>query len=160
MEKFRAEIEIIGVNPFVFVPGKVLASIFNQAGKDKGYIPIRGTINSEPYRQTLVKFKGAWRFYINTKMFKNSTRRIGETIEITVEFDPASRTIKPHPEFEKALKENEKAKTMFDSLRPSRQLEIVRYISNLKTEKSVGRNITRMINFLTGKGRFAGRDRP
>jgi hypothetical protein len=47
MEKFRAEIEIIGVNPFIFVPGKVLTSIFHQAGKDKGYIAST-TISSEP----------------------------------------------------------------------------------------------------------------
>jgi hypothetical protein len=160
MEKFKAEIEIIGVNPFVFVPDKVLTSIFTQAGKDKGYIPICGTINGEPYRQTLVKFSGAWRLYINTKMLKNSPKRIGETIKITVEFDSAGRTIKPHPKFEKSLKENENAKIMFDRLRPSRQHEIVRYISFLKTEESVDRNIIKAIDFLLGKGRFVGRDKP
>lgn len=160
MEKFKAEIEIIGVNPFVFVPHNVLTCIFNQAGKDKGRIPICGTINSRVYRQTLVKFKGEWRFYINTKMLKNSPERIGETIEITVEFDPADRTIMPHPKFEKALNENEKAKKVFENLRPSRQFEIIRYFSFLKTEESVDRNIFKAIDFLLGKSRFVGRDKP
>lgn len=160
MKKFKAEIEIIGINPFVHVPDKVLTSIFNQAGKEKGHIPISGTINTIPYRQTLVKFRGAWRLYINTTMLKNSPKRIGETIELTVEFDTAGRIIKPHPKLVKALSANQKAKIKFDSLRPSLQHEIVRYISNLKTEESVGRNVVKAINFLLGKDRFIGRDKP
>jgi Domain of unknown function (DUF1905)/Bacteriocin-protection, YdeI or OmpD-Associated len=160
MLKFKAEIEIIGINPFVQVPGKVLTIIFDQAGKEKGHIPIRGTINTKPYRQTLVKFRGAWRLYINTTMLKNSPKRIGETIELTIEFDSADRSIKPHPKFVKALKGNQTAKTKYKSLRPSLQREIVRYISSLKTEESVDRNVARAIDFLLGKGRFVGRDKP
>src|SRR5438105_2742580 len=129
MHKFRSKIEIIGVNPFVFVPNKILKNIFDQAGKDKGHIPICGTINSKFYRQTLVKFKGEWRLYINTTMLKNSPKRIGEIIELTIEFDPADRSIKPHPKLEKALKNNKEAKIKFDSLSPFRKQEIIRYIS-------------------------------
>jgi hypothetical protein len=160
MLKFKAEIEIIGINPYVPLPDKVLKSIFNQAGKNKGHIPICGTINGKPYKQTLVKYSGAWRLYINTTMLKNSPKRIGEKIELTVEFDSTDRTIKPHPKFENALKNSQEAKIKFDSLRPSLQLEIVRYISFLKTEESIDSNINRAINFLLGKGRFVGRDMP
>lgn len=65
---FKAEIKIIGINPYVLVPGPILQKIFKQAGRDKGPIPIKGTINKKPYRQTLVKYSGAWRLYINTTM--------------------------------------------------------------------------------------------
>src|SRR4051812_47598307 len=135
MLKFRAEIAIIGANPFVFVPSRLLAIIFRRARKDKGPVPICGTVNTKPYRQTLVKFKGDWRLYINTTMLKNSPERIGEVIALTIDFDSADRTIKPHPKFERALKHNPEARMKFDSLPPSRQLEIVRYISFLKTEE-------------------------
>jgi hypothetical protein len=157
---FNATIEIIGINPFVFVPDIILTDIFRQAGKNKGTIPIRGTINSLPYKQTLVKYSGDWRLYINTLMLKNSPKRIGENIHLTIEFDPSDRTIQPHPKFVKALRENNQAKTIFDSLTPSLQLEIVRYIANLKTEESINRNILKAIDFLVGKGRFIGRDKP
>ncbi|MFL5730095.1 MAG: YdeI/OmpD-associated family protein [Cytophagaceae bacterium] len=157
---FKADIEIIGINPFVFVPEKILEAIFKQAGKDKGAIPIKGRINEMPYRQTLVKFRGAWRLYINTGMLKKSPERIGETIELTIEFDPSDRSIKPHPEFVKALNENKKAKTVFEGLRPSLKHEIVRYIANLKTEESINRNVVKAIEFLLGKARFVGRDKP
>jgi hypothetical protein len=160
MHKFKAEIEIIGINPFVFVPEKILVEIFKQAGKDKGKIPIRGTVNNLPYKQTLIKYSGDWRLYINTLMLKNSPKRIGETIELTIEFDPSDRTIQPHPRFVKALNKNKQAKAVFNNLRPSTRLEIVRYISNLKTEESIDRNVIKAIDFLLGKGRFVGREKP
>jgi len=157
---FVADIDIIGINPFVFVPEIILTDIFKQAGKEKGAIPIRGTINDLPYKQTLVKYSGAWRLYINTLMLKNSPKRIGESIKLTIEFDPSDRTIKPHPKLVKALNANKPAKKIFDNLAPHMQLEIVRYIAQLKTEASIDRNVTNAINFLSGKGRFIGRDKP
>ena len=41
MIKFKAKIEIIGVNPFVFLPERVLHKVFVQARKDKGKIPVK-----------------------------------------------------------------------------------------------------------------------
>ena len=160
MHKFRAEIEIIGINPFVFVPDKILQQIFKQAGKDRGYIPIKGTVNDKPYKQTLVKYSGDWRLYINTSMLKNSPRRLGEIIEVSVSLDTENREIKPLDNFVTALSQNKKAKTVFDSLPASRRLEIVRYLANLKTEDAIEKNIKRAVNFLLGKERFIGRDRP
>lgn len=160
MHKFKAALEIIGINPFVPVPDKLLKKLFRQAGRDKGAIPIRGTINGEKYTQTLVKFRGKWRLYVNTGMLKNSPLRIGETLEIEVAFDPSDRTIEPHPRLLKALNENPEAKRLFDGLPASRRKEIVKYISFLKTEKSIEKNVDRAMKFLLGKGRFIGRDKP
>ncbi|RYZ25413.1 MAG: DUF1905 domain-containing protein, partial [Chitinophagaceae bacterium] len=66
MQKFTARLEIIGINPFVFVPEPIRVEIFRKAGKDKGYIPVCGTVNGKAFRQTLVKYRGDWRLYINT----------------------------------------------------------------------------------------------
>jgi hypothetical protein len=160
MHTFSAKIEIIGVNPFVFVPAKILQQIFNLAGKTKGHIPIKGTINRKEYKQTLVKYQGEWRLYVNTTMLKDSPKRIGEAITLTVQFDPESREVVPHTNFVQALAKNKAAKVVFEQLSPSRQLEIVRYISKLKTEEARAKNIQRAIDFLLGKERFIGRDKP
>ncbi|WP_246104279.1 YdeI/OmpD-associated family protein [Mucilaginibacter corticis] len=93
-------------------------------------------------------------------MLKNSPKRVGETIAVKIEFDPNERVIAHHPKLIKALSLNKDAKAIFDNLRPSLQLEIVRYIARLKSEESVDRNIARAIDFLLGKGRFIGRDKP
>lgn len=154
---FHAAIEIIGINPYVQVPESILTEIFTQAGKNKGHIPVAGTVNKLPYQQTLLRYSGLWRLYINTEMLKNSPKRIGETIEVTIAFDTSDRTIKPHPKFIEALKSNLEAKSKFDNLSPSIQKEMVKYISSLKTEESRNRNIERAINFLLGKSPFIGK---
>src|SRR5690349_5824027 len=110
MNKFRAELQIIGINPFVFVPENILQNIFKKAKKDKGPIPICGTVNSKPYKQTLVKYSGEWRLYINTTMLKDSPKHVGKIIEVTVKFDPEVRTVEPPVKFVKALNANKEAK--------------------------------------------------
>lgn len=151
---------MIGINPFIFVPAKILSAIFKQAGKDKGPVPVCGTVNNLAFKQTLVKYSGEWRLYINTTMLKDSPRRIGEMLVISIAYDPEKRTVAMHPKLKIALRNNKKANQVFDKLPPSRQKEIVRYIAYLKTDDSVIRNIDKAIQFLLGKGRFAGRDKP
>ncbi len=160
MYAFSATVEIIKGNPYVLIPQIILHQIFIDAQKSKGPIPVKGTVNEKQYQQTLVKYSGDWRLYINMKMLKDSPRRIGETIRVVIEIDQSDRTIVPHPLFVQALEENEEAQEVFNRLSPSRQKEIVRYISNLKTEESIVRNVARAIRFLLGKERFVGRGKP
>lgn len=160
MKQFKAELKIIGVNPYVDVPIKVLGRIFAEAGRDKGPIPVHGTVNGAPYTQTLVRYAGEWRLYINTTMLKHSPKHVGETLEIAVDFDPRDRTLPLHPKLQAALESNASAMSVFTSLAQSRQHEINRYICSLKSEAKVDENVQRAINFLTGNGRFVGRDKP
>lgn len=157
---FSAEIEIIGINPFVHLPENVLAFIFLQANKDKGKIPVKIKIDGHEFSQTLIKYSGHWRLYLNTPMRKSANKDVGDTASFEIRFDPEERTVPAHPKFIKALEENKEAREIFDNLRPSLQLEIVRYLSFLKTDASVDRNVVKAVNFLLGKQRFIGRDRP
>ncbi|HUP13780.1 MAG TPA: DUF1905 domain-containing protein, partial [Niastella sp.] len=116
MSKFKAEIQIIGINPYVSVPEKILKDIFKQADKVKGPIPVTGAVNNIPYRQTLVKYKGEWRLYINTTMLKDSPKHIGKIINISIKHDAEPRIIEPPQKFVKVLKANKKAKAVFDGL--------------------------------------------
>jgi hypothetical protein len=160
LNAFEAELEIIGINPFVSVPEPILAAIFAAAGARKGPIPICGEINGVFYRQSLVRYRGAWRLYVNTTMLKDSPRRIGERIRLTAAHDPVGRARPISPELDRALAENAAARAVFDALPPSRRLEIVRYVAALKSPASTQRNVARAIAFLNGQGRFIGRDRP
>lgn len=76
--RFTAELEIIDGNPFVPLPPDALNDVFCESGRTKGPIPVRGAIDGRPYQQTLVKFRGVWRLYVNMKMMDDSPRRIGE----------------------------------------------------------------------------------
>lgn len=158
--KFSAEIKIIGINPYVSIPESILKSLFIDSEKDKSPIQICGTINKKPYLQTLVKYAGEWRLYINTIMLEKSPKRVGEKIEITISFDSKERVIEMHPFLQEAIDNNKSAKSVFEKLAPSRQKEIIRYISHLKTEEKIVANVSKAIKFLLGEGEFAGRKQP
>ncbi|KAA5534485.1 DUF1905 domain-containing protein [Taibaiella lutea] len=158
MKTFTAVIDIIGINPFVFVPEDVLACVFLQSGKNKGPIPVKGTIDGHTFMQTLVRYSNAWRLYINTPMLQGSGKKTGDEVSIMLAYDDAERTVPVHPKLMKALKENKEAKSVFDKLNPSLQKEIKRYIHNLKTEAAIDKNVAKAIRFLIGKERFIGRD--
>lgn len=157
---FSAKIYKIGINPYVLLPAKVLKGVFAQSQKDKGSIPVRGTMNGHEYLQTLVKYSGKWRLYLNTPMRKNAKADVGDTADFTIAFDPAERLLTMHPKLAAALKKNKEASRVFESLPPSKKKEVIRYIGALKTEISVDRNVQKAINFLCGKERFIGRDKP
>ncbi|WP_326983839.1 YdeI/OmpD-associated family protein [Chryseobacterium sp. MYb264] len=154
---FTTQLQLIGINPFVFIPEEILNQIFETSGRTKSPIPVKGSVNGKEFRQNLMKYLGEWRLYINLTMLKDSPKRIGETIEIFVEFDDADRTISIHPKLDQAIKNHPVALANFENLIPSRKLELIRYINNLKTEASVQRNIEKIIKHLHGEADFFGK---
>ena len=159
MKSFSIKIQIIGVNPYVLLPSPILKYIFQKAGKDKGAIPVQLKIAGKHFIQNLVKYNGKWRLYLNGPMRKAAAKDVGDTIEIQIDFDHKPRATPIHPKLKKALKENPDAKKAFEKLSPSRQKEILRYISFLKSEESVDRNVQRAIAHLTSSKAFIGREK-
>jgi len=154
---FTATLEIIGINPFVFVPEEILETIFDESGRSKSPIAVKGTVNGKEFKQNLMKYLGEWRLYINLTMLKNSPKRIGEVIEVVVLYDDSDRSISIHPQLEKAIRESALATENFENLIPSRRHELIRYINNLKTEASIQRNIEKIIRHLHGETDFFGK---
>jgi hypothetical protein len=157
-QSFSAKIFIIGVNPYVFVPSSVLKKLFLDAGKNTSPIQITLTVNGKKFPQNLVRYSGKWRLYLNTPMRKTAAKDVGDMIDIEIAFDPLPRIISMHPKLKEALLKNKAAHEVFKKLPPSRQKEIIRYISFLKTEETLLHNIEKAIDHLLGKQRFAGRD--
>lgn len=151
MEKFLAKIEIIGVNPYVELPPKILTSLHKTSGKEKGPIQVKGTLQGKPYKQTLVKFKGMWRLYLNNIMREASQTKVGDTVTIEIAFDPEPRLVPPPPQFIEALNKNPKAKQAFEKLPPSHQKEFNRYLSFIKTEETLKKNIEKVLRYLSGE---------
>ena len=151
MLRFSATIYKIGINPVVDPPDDVLLAIFEEAGRSKGPVPVRGTINGAEFIQTLVKYSGSWRLYINGPMLGESGLAVGDVAEIELEFDPRTRDVPVPPRLTAALKKNKQAKSSYDNLSPSRQKEICKYLASLKTQASIDKNIERIVRHLLGK---------
>jgi hypothetical protein len=156
--QFSSRIFKIDINPVVNVPERVLKELFKQAGKTRGPIPVKGKLNGKPFTQTIVKFRGAWRLYLNTPMRKAAGIDEGDMAHFEINFDSKPRLTPMHPELKALLSKNKKAKEVFEKLSPYRQKEISRYLNNLKSDESVKKNIVRVMEHLTGKGRFVGRE--
>ncbi len=67
---------------------------------------------------------------------------------MTIEYDPLERSIPIHPRLIIALKKNKNTLKVFQALRPSLQKKNVRYISVLKSEATIDRNIIKAVAFL------------
>lgn len=151
MARFTSVIYKLGINPVVDPPERVLAKLFEQAGRSKGPIPVCGKLNGADFIQTLVKYSGSWRLYINGEMLKDSKLEVGEKATVEIEYDPRPRTV-PMPEALRAdLENDEKANAAFEALPPSRRKEILRYLGALKTESSLRKNVDRFIRHLRGE---------
>jgi hypothetical protein len=148
MPKFSSKIFKLGINPVVDVPVRALEIIFTQAGRSTRPIPVRGRLNGSEFLQTLVKYKGAWRLYLNGPMLKASGLKVGDLAEVVVEFDPTPRVVPMPALLSGALRKDPKARSAFRELSPSRQKEIAKYLGSLKTEESFKRNVERILRHL------------
>lgn len=152
MRSFSAKVFIISkINPVVDVPDDVLETLFEEAGRSKGPIPVRGRLNGAEFIQNVVKYDGAWRLYLNGEMRKAAGIDTGDMAHVEIEFDPRPRT-EPVPEkFTAALKVSDAARAEFEKLSPSRQKEILRYLNSMKTEESLIRNVEKIVKHLRGE---------
>lgn len=145
---FRARIELLGINPFVFVPEKHLRALLQAAGRERGPIPLRVTLAGVQFRQNLVKSHGAWRLYLNTPMRTALGKDVGDRIAVQLVFDVRPRKEPPNPALSLALAQSAQAKTAFDALAPSRKKEIVRYLNRLESDAARARNIEKVLGWL------------
>lgn len=160
--KFKAEIKITGVNPYVLVSAARAKQL--QPGWKKP-MPVLVRINGEPEKEWKINMMpvgdGSFYLYLHGEIRKASGTQVGNKVDVEVEFDPG---YKGGPEtipswFKKALAANATAKKTWSALSPSRQKEIARYLARLKSEEAQQRNLVKAIDMLEGKaGRWMGRE--
>ena len=142
----------------MLLPATVLEYLFTAAGKDKGPISVRGKLEGNDFIQTLVKYSGQRRLYLNRPMRKAAGIDVGDVASVKIEYNPEPTISEMPPALLSAFSKNKRAKDAFYKLVPSRRKEIMRYINSLKTENTIRNNIDKVILHLSGQARFAGRD--
>jgi len=160
--QFRAVIEKAGVNPFVLVSARRAARVQKNWRKP---LPVRIRVNGKPespWRINLMPVcNGSFRLYLHGDVRQASKTKVGDRVTIGLEFDTdyKSGPADPMPAwFSAALGKHPAAATGWRRLIPSRQKEILRYFSRLKSSEAQRRNLQRAIDVLSGrKGRFMAR---
>jgi len=150
MPSFNATVALLGINSYVSVPGPVLKRLFAAAARDKSPIAVRVVLNDASFRQTLVRYRGDWRLYLNTPMRKAAHKQVGDRLKLTVEYDPEPRTERIPAVLKQALHDDPKAQLSFGQLDASLKKDVLRHLNNLKTKSSLERNVENIISQLRG----------
>jgi hypothetical protein len=160
--RFKAMIEIRGINPYVLVSAARAKKLKPNWKKP---MPVLVRVNGrpdEPWRINMMPVgDGSFCLYLHGDVRKASKTKIGDRALIEVEFDggyEGGPTMLPLWAA-KALRANKHAGAGWSALSPSRQKEIARYLANLKSDDARERNLAKVIRMLSGeKGRFMARD--
>ena len=160
--RFRSLIAINNINPYVLVSAKRAAHLQNGWRKP---LPVRVRVNGKPEKPWRINLMpvgdGSFYLYLHGDVRKASGTKVGETVNLELEFDDEYRSGPAHRMplwFSAALNRNRSASRAWSELIPSRQKEILRYFSWLKTPEAQARNVRRAMHVLSGgKGRFMGR---
>ena len=161
-QRFRAKMRIQSANPYVLISAARAKALRSEWRKP---MPVLVRINGKPnppWRINLMPIgDGRFYLYLHGDVRKASATKVGDMVDVDVRFDPAYRggPMHPMPEWFRApLFANAKAKKGWDSLIPSRQKEILRYLSWLKSPEARERNVAKAIRVLSGeKERYMAR---
>lgn len=161
--KFKAKIELRGINPYVLVSPARAGRI--KAGWKKP-MPVLVEVNGQPDPAWRVNMMpagdGSFYLYLDGIVRKASGTDVGDMVAVSVVFDDSYRSGPQHampPEFVARLDDDPAAKARWDALTPGLQKEILRYLANLKSDAARERNVERAIAVLGGaKERFLARD--
>jgi hypothetical protein len=160
--RFRAPIEIRGINPYVLVSVERAARLKPDWRKP---MPVRIQVNGKPevpWRINMMPTgNGSFFLYLHAQVRNASRTGVGDVVSVTVEFDGLYKggPSDPMPSwFRNELRRNPKARRGLERLPPSRQKEIIRYLARLKSAQAQQRNMLRALHVLAGgKARFMGR---
>ena len=159
---FTATIEIYDGNPYVLVSAAQATEL--QEGWRKP-MPVLVQINGQPSPPWHINMMpigdGSFYLYLHGDVRKASQTKVGDSVTVDVHFDKSYHNGPQHPMpewFKAPLSANQKAQAAWDALTPSRQKEILRYFSWLKSDETKQRNVEQALFVLSGhEGRFMAR---
>jgi hypothetical protein len=160
--RFTSIMKIRGANPYVLVSAARARIIKPDWRKP---LPVLVRINGQPKKAWHINMMsvgdGSFYLYLHGIVRKASGTKVGDRVNVELQFDKEYKNGPMHPMpdwFGAPLTKNKKAMQAWEALTGSRQKEILRYLSSLKSREAQARNITRALRVLSGtKGRFMGR---
>src|SRR5579863_6570685 len=152
--RFRSEIQINGINPYVLVSAKRAALLLKGWRKP---LPVGVRVNGQPEKQWRINLMpigdGSFYLYLHGDVRKASGTKVGDHVTAEVRFDADYRGGPMHSMpswFRTALAANPKARQGWKKLIPSRRKEILRYFARLKSTDARVRNMQRALQVLSG----------
>lgn len=160
---FNGQIEIIGINPYVFVSKERAEQLQPDWRKPMPVLVQVNGVPSPPWHINMMPVgDGSFYLYLAEVVRKASRTKVGDIVNIRVTFDPDYKSGPIHnmpPQMVDMLTKHPKVQAAWDALIPSRQKEVLRYFANLKSDTALERNLEKLLYVLSGNtGRFMARE--
>jgi hypothetical protein len=122
----------------------------------KARIPVTGTINCFPFRNSLMpEGDGTHSMMVSKELQAGAKARAGDSVSITLEPDTAERSIFAPQELESALVENQRAASVFETLTYSQKKEYVDWVLAAKQAATKANRAAKAVEMLAaGKKRL------
>jgi hypothetical protein len=118
----------------------------------KKRVPVKASIDGQPYRGTLVRMGEPFHILIILKAIREKTGKdFGDEVEIMLAEDKEERKVSIPPDLKSALEKDPAAKTAFQKLSYSHQKEHVNAILDAKRPETRQRRILKTLSMLTEK---------
>jgi hypothetical protein len=146
---FKARIYKTGINWCVDVPGRITMKMVAV----KGYIKIKGRINGFNFTKSLVPVKDSpYRLFVNQMMMKGGNTALGKVAVFDIEQDKSKGTKEyTIPKMLIDYLNKNKLAHEFEKLTASRKKDITKYLSTLKSEAALHKNVQKVISQLKKK---------
>jgi hypothetical protein len=144
---FHAVIENAGDGgAFVRIPFDVEESF----GKKR--VPVKATIDDQPYRGTLVRMGETYHILVILKEIRRKIGKdFGDEVQVTLEEDLEPRTVVIPPDLQQALDQNPAARAAFDKMSYTHRKEYVNAIMDARREETRRSRIVKTIEMLKNK---------
>jgi len=118
----------------------------------KKRVPVKATIDGEPYRGTLVRMGEPCHILIVLKEIREKIgKTFGDEVAVTLEEDTEPRVVEVPTDFQQALDRDLDAKAAFQKMSYTHQREYVRVILETKREETRRNRIAKTIEMLKVK---------
>jgi hypothetical protein len=102
----------------------------------KARVPVRGTINGQPFRSSLCNMGSGHLMVVNKELRTGAKCKAGDTVDVVLERDGEERTVETPGEITKALSTNKTAQATWESLSFTHKKEWVRAVADAKKEET------------------------
>lgn len=141
--RFQATIYQYGAHARLDIPADI-SRVFNE----KGYVPVRGSMNGKGVRGTLMPITGGRHvMYINRQMAARASVMVGDVVECVLDRDLENR--KPVPqELADALDADPGAKRAWETASPAYRKRIVAFLGWFTTPNTRERKVEKILRDL------------
>jgi hypothetical protein len=120
----------------------------------KARLPVKGTINGFPFRNSLMpEGDGTHSMMVGKDLQAGARAAAGDRVQVTLAVDRAERVVEVPPELEQALEADALAAASFAAMPPSHKKEYVEWITGAKKAETMTARIAKAVEMIRTKKR-------